>query len=101
MRTWILAVCVVAACGGGPEDETKARSQQCAKLRDHLVELRVGAARGTASELAQHRVAMKQALGAQFVETCITTTTDVQATCALAARDSQSAAECLAVEGGN
>ncbi len=100
MTRWILLVCALCSCGGGEEDEAKSRSQQCEQLRDHLVDLRLEIAKGSANELEQHRAAMKQVMGDQFIEACTTNTTDAQAACVLGAKDSQAAGECMSLAVG-
>jgi hypothetical protein len=87
---------MLVACGGGggKEDEGRARAQQCAQLRDHLVELRLASVTNLGNDVAQHRAALTQALGPQFVETCATRTSKEQVACALAAKDAEAAADC-------
>jgi hypothetical protein len=91
---WLLAAALLASCGGGKEDEARARTQQCKQLRDHLVELRLASATNLGNDLAQHRAALTQALGPQFLDACATRTSKDQIACALAAKDSQAAADC-------
>jgi hypothetical protein len=74
-------------------DET-AQVMSCAKLRDHLVELRLV---GVETDREQHRRAMVATLGS-FVETCEQTYSDDAIACALQATDSQTAATCVASE---
>ncbi len=95
----LVMVSMLIGCGGGGEpieDETVASASRCERLRDHLVELRLATATKLGDEREQHRAALTQALGPQFVDACTTTTTEAQVTCALAAADSQAAADCHA-----
>ena len=98
MRSLIRCVGLVSlliGCGGGSnEDEAPASAPQCERLRDHLVELRLATATNLGQALEQHRAALTQALGPEFVDTCTKTMSGAQVTCALAAQDSQAATEC-------
>ncbi len=97
-----MVVCLLAACGGGEEDEGKARADQCERMRAHLVDLRLASAQHLdKSELVQHRAAMTQAMGPAFLDSCTRDMTAAQVACALAARDSQAAVECSTVSSGN
>ena len=95
MVKWLLVASMAIGCGGGgEEDEIKARSDQCERLRDHLVALRLATATNLGKELEQHRAALTQALGPQFIETCTKNTSEAQLACALSAQDSQAATDC-------
>ncbi len=104
MRGWIVIATLVSGCGdsGGDEEVAAARAEQCEHVRGHIVELRLATSHGlTPSELAQHRDALARAMGAQFIDGCIRTTTEQQATCVLAASDSQGINECNTAASGN
>jgi thiamine pyrophosphokinase len=92
----IVLLLLFAGCGGGEEDDALARAQQCERLRDHLVDLRLSTATNLGKELEQHRAALTQALGPQFIETCTKSTSEAQVACVLAAQDSQAATDCNA-----
>jgi hypothetical protein len=95
MKRWILVACVLSSCGA-EEDEMEARTQQCEQVRDHLVDLRLAISHNLGKDLEQHRAAMKQAIGDQFIASCTKTLSAGQASCVLDAKDSQAAAECMA-----
>ncbi len=97
MLKWLVMASILVGCGGGSEeDEALARASQCERLRDHLVDLRLASATNLGKDVEQHRAALTQALGPQFVDTCTKSTSEAQVACALAAQDSQSATECNA-----
>ncbi len=101
MKSWILVIGCFAACGGGEADEAAARAEQCQRMRDHLVELRLGSANNLGKDVAQHRAALTQALGTTFIESCTKDLSASQVACVLGARDSQAATECTTVSNGN
>ena len=90
----IVLVSLLAGCGGEEEDDAGARAAQCERLRDHLVDLRLATATNLGKEIEQHRAALAQALGPQFVDGCTKSMSEAQVTCALAAQDSDAATEC-------
>jgi hypothetical protein len=93
----LVIVSMLIGCGGGSnEDETLAGAQQCERLRDHLVDLRLATATNLGKDLEQHRAALTQALSRQFIETCTKSKSEAQVACALAAQDSQAATDCNA-----
>jgi predicted choloylglycine hydrolase len=98
MQNWRLVASILVGLGGcsdgAEDDEALARTQQCERLRDHLVELRLASATNLGNDREQHRAALTQAVGAQLLETCTKTTTKAQLDCALAARDAQAATDC-------
>ncbi len=88
----LLAVAVsVVALTGCTHDETVDR-RSCEKLRDHLIDVRVGDTHDR--DAAQHRAAMKAALGDDFVENCLHTMTVDQLKCAMSASDLGATSEC-------
>lgn len=99
VRVFVLAV--LAGCGSGDDDGEQRdavteRSQQCVRVRDHLIELRLATSHGLREEeLQQHRDALSRAFDASFLENCTTTATDASLGCVLDATDSQAAAACL------
>lgn len=103
MRGWIVIAALVAGCGdSGSEEEAAApRAEQCEHVRSHIVDLRLASAHGLSpSEIAQHRDALTRAMGAQFIDECVRSTTDQQASCVLAARDSQDINDCTTASSG-
>lgn len=82
-------------CGGDPaEDEALAQTTRCEQLRAHFVDLRLASATNLGKDLEQHRAALTQALGAEFISSCTTTMSESQVSCALAAKDLQAATDC-------
>jgi hypothetical protein len=63
-------------------------------LRDHVVDLRLNQATGVDGDLAQHRAALTQALGAGFVQECVSKMSSNQVACALSATDLAEATAC-------
>jgi len=69
--------------------------RRCEQLRDHVVDLKIGDAKGvSASDLAQHREAMRDALGAAFLSTCTAKLSERQVACALGATDDAGLVAC-------
>ncbi len=91
----VLLLFVVAACAGDVEDEETASlpTTPCERLRDHLVDLRLADAKGI--DVEPHRAAMKQAMGSSFLAACAKDLTSSQRDCAIAAADSNAAAQCV------
>ena len=91
-----LVICMLVGCGGGgvDEDESKARAEQCERMRDHLVDLRLASAQHLDKDLDQHRVALKQAMGAAFIESCTKDMTEAQVVCVVGAKDAETATAC-------
>lgn len=73
-------------------DGTASKAKRCELLRDHMVDMRLGAV--DAKDLAKHREVLHRALGDTFVTSCTTTTSDDDITCALGAADVTAAAGC-------
>jgi hypothetical protein len=89
LTVWACA-CALAGCA-----EPASKTQQCEQLRDHLVELRLDAARGLSEPArAQHRQALVASLGPDFVTTCADRTSEDELRCALAAATTQVASAC-------
>ena len=84
---WLL----VAACS---HDEVVDK-KKCTQMRDHLIDLRLGSAAGSDDmDFAQHRIAMKQALGESFLADCQHNMTIEQLDCAMKATDLQASIAC-------
>lgn len=80
-RSLLVAVTLVAGCTdhGGTVDR-----DGCTRLRDHVVDLRLAdGASELGSDVEQHRRAMKQALGEEFIEHCVRTMSYEQLECSL------------------
>lgn len=88
LATSLLAV--VAACAS--LDDTTMSRERCVHLRDHVIDLRLG--RST-PHAAEHKTALKRALGDRFVESCLQLSAN-QVHCAFAAKDTSSAVACTA-----
>jgi hypothetical protein len=91
VRILAAAIVGVVALTGCTHDETVDR-RSCEMLRDHLVDVR--AADATDADAAQHRAAMKAALGDEFVDNCLHTMTVDQLECAMRASDLGATAGC-------
>lgn len=75
-----MGVLVCAACSSS-EDAVDRR--KCTQLRDHLIDLRLEGPPVEGVDLAQHRAAMKQALGDDFISRCQQTMSIEQLRCAM------------------
>lgn len=86
MRTRFVLFGVILAWAVGCSKTNKVDHQQCEALRDHLVEVRLASA-GSADgiDLAQHRRAMKVALGESFITGCERTMSVDELHCAMRA----------------
>jgi hypothetical protein len=117
-RGVVALVVVLVGCSSRAEDP----HAKCERLRDHLVELRLGNAPNaaetppapqndlgsagrfsaverssrplSADEIAAHRRALAASLGDSFVSSCETSLTPKQVDCALEAKDPAAAAAC-------
>jgi hypothetical protein len=81
---------LVAACGGEAASPLTADLSSCGKLRDHVVELRLGE---EPSDREQHRAALRDALGESFLDRCESMSRD-QVECALASGTREALAGC-------
>ncbi len=108
----VWAMVVVIGC---TRDEA-VTANRCAQLRDHVIDTKlktlanVGSASAiattgsdrrasepiSASEVANHRAALQQALGEPYIANCVKNVASRQLTCALAASDAASLTACLA-----
>lgn len=87
----LVGLAALFACSHG---ETVDR-QKCLELRDHLIDVRLANAAGAEGvDLAQHRAAMKQALGEKFLSECEQHTTIAQLRCELKATDLDATRSC-------
>lgn len=89
----LFIACVLAGCGDGeqgPPDEA-----ECARLRTHLIEVRM---QDVTTEVAQHRQALEQALRDSFVPACTKGVARAQWDCAMAATSASSLAACNVVD---
>jgi hypothetical protein len=88
---------LLLGCTNRGDDGTR----RCTEVRDHVVELRLAQSRGATDalgqpiDLAPHRAAMKQALGARYIEQCRREMSSSQIKCALSATDSEAASACI------
>lgn len=104
MRKWILITAFVAACSGGGSDEsdTTARTEQCERARDHLVDLRLAGTEALGKiEIEKHRAILTSALGTQFLDNCTHALSDQQLACLLAADDSDDINGCNTASSGH
>lgn len=96
MRSNLILIGLLAGAlvGCGGDDAVESIARPCEQLRDHMVDLRFQRAVGTPDEIAQHRAAMQQALGAEFVSSCEKLMSPSEVECALRAPDSTTAMAC-------
>lgn len=94
MRSWLLVGLLVgAACSS---DDSVDRGK-CTQLRDHLMDVRLQGPAVEGVDLAQHRAAMKQALGEQFVSQCEQKMSIGELRCAMKATELSGTSECARV----
>lgn len=86
----LLITLVVSSCAASG-DSGESRVAQCERLRDHLVDLRIGNAKVDAEA---HRAALRDALGDRFVDSCSSSVTAEQLQCALRADSAAKAVDC-------
>ena len=99
---WMTLFAVFAGCGGDDGGDVSDRSQQCARVRDHLVELRLAESHGLRkADLDQHRLVLSRAFDSSFLETCTSASTEASLDCVIRAMDSQAAAACLVMASAN
>lgn len=95
MRSSWFAVLVLVSCSSDDADDVvEPELPPCAQFLEHVVDLRVAAATGTASQLADHRSAMKQALGTDFIESCERNLSPAQQRCSIEAADMDAVMAC-------
>lgn len=96
MRQLLRVVVLSFAFGScsSSQNADESREIQCTELRDHLVDLRLQDGAGPGVDVEAHRVAMKQALGADFITSCKTKLSENQIKCGLEAQQSSSIGEC-------
>lgn len=92
----VVAGSLVLGCASSGDDKTRL----CTEMRDHVVEVRLSQSRGSDElghpiDLAPHRAAMKQALGANYIEECRRELSSAQIKCELSAADSDAASACI------
>jgi hypothetical protein len=92
MRSCVIVIGLFVGCASPDEP---ADQRQCARLREHLVDLHVGDVHvATGIDREAHRRALAQALGPDFVTSCSGKLTESQVDCALNANDRAAAAAC-------
>lgn len=85
----IAVVVMLVSCAGGEE---AGDAKRCERVRDRIVDLRLDNATNVHRDA--HRIAMRDALGASFVETCERTMTAAQQRCVLESRDLAAVSSC-------
>ena len=88
----LLATAALTSCSSDT-DAGRVGRDDCAQLRDHLVDLRM---ESVTADHDQHRAALRSSLGASFISSCLELTTEPQLRCALQAADAQALAACAA-----
>ena len=103
MRNWILIAAFVTACDGGDDSpDTSARTEQCERARDHLVDVRLSGLQSLGTiEIEKHRVILTDALSTQFIDTCNKTLSDQHVACLLAAGNSDDINRCNTASSGH
>lgn len=93
--TWVGFALLLAACTAHQEPEDP--DARCARLRDHLVDLRIHEVRGSAAglDLDAHRAVMMRALGSDFIDACKAHMTDAQLDCAIASTTLSGSSGCV------
>jgi len=86
----VIALSVIGCASN--EDDSESAAKRCASLRDHLIELRLEGARDAVDRNA-HREALRQAIGADFVDKCQERPMG-EINCALSAKDTSAVAAC-------
>ena len=90
----LVAIASIGGCNGDDEAEVDQVVRPCEQLRDHLVDLRVDSASGKPDEVAQHRAAMRHALGDDFVASCERQMAASEIACASKAADFAAVTAC-------
>ena len=92
---WVGLALLMAACTAHEQPQNP--EERCAKLRDHLVDLRLEDVRGSAAglDLDAHRAAMKRALGSDFIAECAARMSETQLDCAMASRTLSASNDCV------
>lgn len=87
MRVWLSLTALITACGDGASDKDAeaVRAEDCQRVRDHLVDLRLAGSEVLGKiEIEKHRAILVSALGTQFLDNCTKTLSDQQVACLLA-----------------
>src|SRR5262245_55003363 len=95
---FILPILIALAGCAGSDEPDRPSADDCARMREHVIDLRLAAAGPTeripADDLAQHRAALEAAAGAGNVARCRTTRSREEVACLLAAADVDSLRTC-------
>lgn len=96
--SYVGVLILISAAGCAASTVEESHHDKCKRMRDHLVELRLGDLPGAKDEqiIAGHRAALTNALGDGFVATCDEQINNSNLDCALAARDVSAATQCVA-----
>ncbi len=98
MRAALLTALLVATGCSASSDPDRSDPEDCARLRDHTIELRLRSenviARLTPEQLEQHRVALQGAAGDAYTAECEKRRRPAEVACALAAQDLDSMRSC-------
>jgi hypothetical protein len=86
----IIAALALSACSS----DAPTVEQQCARVRDRLIDLRLSDASGV--DVKAHRAVMKRAMGENFIASCRTNMAPKQRDCVLGATDLVAATACTA-----
>ena len=92
---WLLLTALLVGCTSHAEDDRESLRQQCAQLSEHLIDLRLASVDGAAAvDVAQHRQALRAAVGDTFAASCEHAMNSQQIKCGLAAKDASAANAC-------
>jgi hypothetical protein len=90
---------LLLACSGQSTADDDDKRDDCERLRDHTIDLRLRTTPRpnnlSAADLERHRATMLAAAGDRFVTDCREQRTEVELTCALAATNSDALRACL------
>jgi hypothetical protein len=94
-----LALLLLVACSGQSSVDDNDKRDDCERLRDITIDLRLRTAPRahylSAADLERHRATMLAAAGDRFVTDCREQRTEAELTCALAATNSDALRACL------
>ncbi len=98
LLTALLVTALLLGVGCSSDEPDRPDPDDCARLRDHVVELRLRTenvvARLSPEQLEQHRVALRGAAGDAYIAECEKHRRPAEVACVLAAQDMDSMRSC-------
>ncbi len=98
-RLSLFLLLLLTACTGQSAGDDDDKRDDCERLRDHTIDLRLRTsprpANVSAADLERHRATMLAAAGDRFVADCREQRTEAELTCALAATNSDALRACF------